>query len=283
MEALLARHGFHFSKSKGQNFLINREIPFMIAQASGADERCGVLEIGPGIGALSHELCRRAGKVVAVELDTALLPILDETMANYENFKVISADVLKLDLSALVREEFDGLTPIVCANLPYNITTPVMTQLIEARCFKRLTVLIQREVAQRLCARPGTAAYGAFSAYMQYYTAPELRFEVPRESFLPAPKVTSAVLCAEVRKTPPVQVTDEAFFFRVVYAAFALRRKTLVNSLMTAFGALGKERLTEIVVSCGLDASVRGERLGLEEFARLAAALREAEAACSHG
>ena len=283
MEALLARHGFHFSKSKGQNFLINREIPFMIAQASGADEHCGVLEIGPGIGALSHELCRRAGKVVAVELDTALLPILDETMANYENFKVISADVLKLDLPALVREEFDGLTPIVCANLPYNITTPVMTQLIEARCFERLTVLIQREVAQRLCARPGTAAYGAFSVYMQYYTAPELRFEVPRESFLPAPKVTSAVLCAEVRKTPPVQVTDEAFFFRVVYAAFALRRKTLVNSLMTAFGTLGKERLAEIVVSCGLDASVRGERLELEEFARLAAALREAEAACSRG
>ena len=283
MEALLARHGFHFSKSKGQNFLINREIPFMIAQASGADERCGVLEIGPGIGALSHELCRRAGKVVAVELDTALLPILDETMANCENFKVISADVLKLDLPALVREEFDGLTPIVCANLPYNITTPVMTQLIESRCFESLTVLIQREVAQRLCARPGTAAYGAFSVYMQYYTAPELRFEVPRESFLPAPKVTSAVLCAEVRKTPPVQVTDEAFFFRVVYAAFALRRKTLVNSLMTAFGTLGKERLAEIVVSCGLDASVRGERLELEEFARLAAALREAEAACSRG
>ena len=276
MEALLARHGFHFSKSKGQNFLISREIPFMIAQASGADKSNGVLEIGPGIGALSHELCARAGKVVAVELDTALLPILDETMANYNNFKVISADVLKLDIPALVREEFDGLTPIVCANLPYNITTPVLTELIEAKCFESLTVLIQREVAQRLCAKPGTAAYGAFSAYMQYYTKPELRFEVPRESFLPAPKVTSAVLRAEVRKEPPVQVTDEAFFFRVVYAAFALRRKTLVNSLMTAFGALGKEKLTEIVVACGLDANVRGERLGLKEFARLSDALQEA-------
>ena len=277
IEALLARHGFHFSKSKGQNFLVNREIPFMIAQASGANETNGVLEIGPGIGALSHELCRRAGKVVAVELDTTLLPILDETMANYDNFAVVSADVLKIDLPALVRERFDGLTPIVCANLPYNITTPVLTALIEARCFESLTVLIQREVAQRLCAKPGTAAYGAFSVFMQYHTEPQLRFEVPADNFIPRPKVTSAVLCAKVRKAPPVEVADEAYFFRVVYAAFTLRRKTLVNSLMTAFGALGKERLTELVVSCGLDANVRGERLGLEEFARLAAALQEAE------
>ena len=276
MEALLRRHGFRFSKSKGQNFLIDPDVPRAIAEASGAEEGSGVLEIGPGIGALSHELCRRAGKVVAVELDTALLPILDETMANYHNFKVISADVLKLNLPALAREEFDGLTPMVCANLPYNITTPVLTQLVEAGCFHRLTVLIQREVAQRICAAPGTAAYGAFSVFMQYYTEPELCFEVPPESFLPAPKVTSAVLRAELRREPPVKVADEAFFFRVVYAAFALRRKTLVNSLMTAFGALGKERLTELVVSCGLDANVRGERLGLADFARLAEALREA-------
>ena len=276
MEALLRRHGFRFSKSKGQNFLIDPDVPRAIAEASGAAEGSGVLEIGPGIGALSHELCRRAGKVVAVELDTALLPILDETMANYHNFKVISADVLKLNLPALAREEFDGLTPMVCANLPYNITTPVLTQLVEAGCFHRLTVLIQREVAQRICAAPGTAAYGAFSVFMQYYTEPELCFEVPPESFLPAPKVTSTVLRAELRREPPVKVADEAFFFRVVYAAFALRRKTLVNSLTTAFGALGKERLTELVASCGLDANVRGERLGLAEFARLAEALREA-------
>lgn len=278
IEALLARHGFHFSKSKGQNFLVNREVPFMIAQASGANTQNGVLEIGPGVGALSHELCRRAAKVVAVELDTALLPILDETMENFDNFKVLSADVLKLDIPALVREEFNGLTPIVCANLPYNITTPVLTKLIEAKCFESLTVLIQREVAQRLCAKPGTAAYGAFSVFMQYHTVPRLRFEVPSDNFIPRPKVTSAVLRAEVRQAPPVEVADEAHFFRVVYAAFALRRKTLVNSLMTAFGSLGKERLTELVVSCGLDANVRGERLGLEEFARLAAALRETEA-----
>ena len=277
MEVLLARHGFHFSKSKGQNFLIEREIPHMIARASGADGDCGVLEIGPGIGALSAELCRRAAKVVAVELDRDLLPILDETMAEFTNFEVISADVLKLDLAALARERFAGLRPILCANLPYNITTPALTTAVEAKCFESLTVLIQREVAQRVCAAPGTAAYGAFSVFMQYYTKPSLRFEVPPESFLPAPKVVSAVLRAETRREPPVRVTDEAFFFRVVYAAFALRRKTLVNSLMTAFGALGKDRLTEIVTACGLDAGVRGERLGLEEFARLAEKLREAE------
>ena len=274
IEALLTRHGFHFSKSKGQNFLVDRSIPRAIAEASGADESNGVLEIGPGIGALSHELCRRAGKVVAVELDTALLPILGETMANFDNFDLVSADVLKLDLPALVRERFAGLEPIVCANLPYNITTPVLTKLIEARCFRRLTVLVQREVAQRICAKPGTAAYGAFSVFMQYYTEPELCFEVGPESFIPRPKVTSAVLRAEVRNAPPVQAVDEAFFFRVVYAAFALRRKTLVNSLMTAFGALGKEKLTALVVACGLEANVRGERLGLDEFARLTAALQ---------
>ena len=277
IEALLQRHGFHFSKSTGQNFLIDRDIPRRIALASEACGTNGVLEIGPGIGALSCELCRLAGRVVAVELDTALLPILSETMAEFDNFSVVSADVLKLDLPALVRERFDGLSPIVCANLPYNITTPVLTALIEARCFESLTVLIQREVAQRLCAQPGEAAYGAFSVFMQYYTRPTLCFEVPPEVFIPRPKVTSAVLRAEMRSQPPVRVTDEAFFFRVVYAAFALRRKTLVNSLMTSFGALGKERLAELAASCGLDANVRGERLGLAEFARLAAALREAE------
>lgn len=278
IEALLRRHGFHFSKSKGQNFLIDRDAPRAIAEASGADAGSGVLEIGPGIGALSSELCRRAGKVVAVELDTALPPILNETMAGFDNFSLVAGDVLRLDLPALVRERFAGLRPIVCANLPYNITTPALTAILEAGCFESLTVLIQREVAQRVCARPGTAAYGAFSVFMQYHTEPELCFEVPPEKFLPAPKVTSAVLRAAVRAAPPVETADETFFFRVVYAAFALRRKTLVNSLATSFGALGKARLTAVVASCGLAEDVRGERLGLEEFAQLAAALREAEA-----
>ena len=273
---LLRRHGFHFSKSMGQNFLIDASIPAAIAEASEAGEGNGVLEIGPGIGALSHELCRRANRVVAVELDKALLPILDETMANFDNFEVVSADILKTDIPALVREKLAGLTPIVCANLPYNITTPAITALLESKCFESITVLVQKEVAERLCAASGTAAYGAFSVYMQYHTAPRLLFEVGRECFQPQPKVTSAVLRAEVRKTPPVVVEDEKFFFRVVYAAFALRRKTLVNSLMTGFGSqLTKEQVTGAVVSAGLTPTVRGEKLGLEEFARLARALAE--------
>ena len=274
IQALLARHGFHFSKSMGQNFLIDPAIPYEIAESSRANEQNGVLEIGPGIGALSHELCERAGKVVAVELDKTLLPILDETMARFDNFEVVSADILKTDIPALVREKFADLTPIVCANLPYNITTPAITALIESKCFESITVLVQKEVAERLCAAPGTSAYGAFSVFMQYYTEPELLFAVPRECFEPQPKVTSAVLRAVVRREPPVEVEDEKFFFRVVYAAFALRRKTLVNSLMTAFGSqLTKEQVTQAVTSCGLEANIRGERLGLSEFAVLAKAI----------
>lgn len=271
IEALLRRHGFHFSKSMGQNFLIDPSVPAAIAEASEAGEGNGVLEIGPGIGALSHELCRRANRVVAVELDKTLLPILDETMANYENFEVVSADILKTDIPALVREHFAGLTPIVCANLPYNITTPAITAFLEAGCFESITVLIQKEVAERLCAAPGTAAYGAFSVYMQYHTDPQLLFEVGRECFEPSPKVTSAVLRAVVREKPPIAVEDEKFFFRVVNAAFALRRKTLVNSLMTGFGSvLTKEEVAQAVVAAGLEPTVRGEKLGLEEFAHLA-------------
>ena len=275
IEALLKRHGFHFSKSMGQNFLINPDVPAAIAESSRADGTNGVLEIGPGIGARSSQLCRRAGKVVAVELDKTLLPILDETMANFDNFEVVSADILKTDIPALVREKFAGLTPIVCANLPYNITTPAITALIESKCFESLTVLVQKEVAERLCAKPGTPAYGAFSVFMQYYTEPELLFEVPKECFEPTPKVTSAVLRAVTREKPPVEVEDEAFFFKTVYAAFALRRKTLANSLMTVFGTqFTKEELTKRIVDCGLDASIRGEKLGLAEFAALSATLK---------
>ena len=175
------------------------------------------------------------------------------------------------ETDAAVREKLAGLTPIVCANLPYNITTPAITALIEAKCFESITVLVQKEVAERLCAAPGTSAYGAFSVFMQYYTEPEYLFAVPRECFEPQPKVTSAVLRAVVRKEPPVRVEDEKLFFRVVYGAFALRRKTLVNSLMTAFGSqLTKEQLAQAI---GLDATIRGERLGLAEFAALAAAI----------
>ena len=276
IKALLERHGFRFSKALGQNFLVEPSVPRRIAEASGADGNTLALEVGPGVGCLTGELAQRAGKVVAIELDNALRGVLAETLGGYDNVEIVWGDAAKLDLAEIVRERAGALRPVVCANLPYNITTPAITALLESRCFESITVLVQKEVAERLCAAPGTAAYGAFSVYMQYHTAPRLLFEVGRECFQPQPKVTSAVLRAEVRKTPPVAVEDEKFFFRVVYAAFALRRKTLVNSLMTGFGSqLTKEQVTEAVVSAGLAPTVRGEKLGLEEFARLARALAE--------
>ncbi len=272
IQALLSRHGFRFSKSMGQNFLIEDWVPRDIADACGADEQTGVLEIGPGIGPLTRELARRSGKVVSVELDRRLYPVLAETMADFDNFTLIPGDVMELDLPALVAEHFPDLRPILCANLPYNITTPVLTKCVESRCFASLTVLIQKEVAQRICAAPGTADYGAFTLLMQYYTAPQLLFTVPNTCFLPAPKVTSAVIHCPVRKAPPVEVASEAALWRTVRAGFALRRKTLVNSLQTGY-QLPKERLAEIVTACGLDPSIRGERLSLDDYARLTNAL----------
>ena len=275
IRALLGRHGFRFSKSMGQNFLIEGWVPRDIADASGAGEDCGVLEIGPGIGPLTVQLARRAGKVAAIELDRSLLPILDETLAPYDNVTVIPGDAMKLDLAALAAEQFPGLTPLACANLPYNITTPVLTALIEAGCFRAITVMIQREVALRICAVPGTADYGAFSLFCQYHTVPEFLFEVPPECFLPAPKVTSAVIRLTPRDTPPQDLVDAAFFFRVVRAAFAQRRKTLLNGLNSAFGdRLDKEQLRQAIAAAGLPEGVRGERLGIGEFAALARALQ---------
>lgn len=275
IQALLLRHGFRFSKGMGQNFLIESWVPRDTADACGADEHTGVLEIGPGIGPLTAELCRRAGKVVSVELDHRLYPVLAETMSGFDNFTLVQGDIMKQDLSALVAEHFAGLRPILCANLPYNITTPLLTNCVKAGCFASITVLIQKEVAQRICARPGTADYGAFSLLMQYYTEPELLFTVPNTCFIPAPKVTSAVIRCRTRKTPPVAVRSETMLWRTVRAGFALRRKTLVNSLQTAF-PLPKAQLTEIVERCGLEPTVRGERLGLADYARLADALGEA-------
>ena len=276
IQALLERHGFHFSKAMGQNFLIESWVPRDIADSCGADEGAGVLEIGPGIGPLTQQLARRAGKVVSVELDARLYPVLRETMRGADNFTLIEGDAMKLDFAQVVQEHFSGLRPILCANLPYNITTPVLTKCVESRCFDSLTVLIQKEVAQRICAEAGTAEYGAFTVLMQYYTAPQMLFTVPASCFLPAPKVTSAVIHCPVRKTPPVEVVSESALWRTVKAGFALRRKTLVNSLQTGY-QLPKERLAEIVTDCGLSPTVRGERLTLEDFARLTNALFAAE------
>ncbi len=275
IKALLARHGFRFSKSMGQNFLIESWVPQDIAESSGAKEGYGVLEIGPGIGPLTKELAKRANRVVSVELDQSLLPILKETMEPYPNSEIVSGDILKVDIPVLVQEKFQGLTPIVCANLPYNITSPVLTALIEAGCFHAITVMIQREVAQRICANPGTSEYGAFSVYCQYHTAPEILFDVPPECFLPAPKVTSSVL-RMIPKEKPVEVDDEAHFFRVVRAAFVQRRKTLLNSLMTSFGGeFTKEELANAIADCDFQPNIRGERLSIQDFAMLSKKLRK--------
>ena len=274
IQSLLARHGFHFAKSLGQNFLIRGDVAEAIADA-GCIPGCGVLEVGPGIGALTVQLARRAEKVVSVELDKRLPPVLAETMAGYGNFTLIEGDVMKLPLAAVAAEQFQGLEPVLCANLPYNITTPFLTECVRAGCFRQLTVLIQKEVAQRICARPGTGEYGAFTVLMQYYTEPELLFEVPNTCFMPPPKVTSAVVRCVTRRERPVRVVSEESFWRTVRAGFALRRKTLVNSLQTGW-QLPKERLAGIVESCGLPPTVRGEALGLEEYARLADALAAA-------
>ena len=275
---LLARHGFHFSKSMGQNFLIDPEVPRRIAEASGADAGCGVLEIGPGIGPLTAQLAQRAGKVVSVELDPSLLPVLAETMAPYPNLEVVPGDVLKLDLTAIAAEKFQGLTPIVCANLPYNVTSPILEKLVESPCFTAFTVMIQREVAQRLCAPQGSSEGGSFSLFLQYYMKPELLFDVPPEKFLPAPKVTSAVIRCVRRERPAVDVADEGFFFKVMRGGFLLRRKTLANSLSAALPGIPKESIQQAITDMGLPAAVRGEQLTLEDFAALSAALgREAD------
>ena len=274
IKALLGRHGFRFSKSMGQNFLIEHWIPRDIAEASGAAKGKGVLEVGPGIGPLTRELSGLADKVVSVELDKALLPILAETMADRENFTLVPGDILKTDIPALVREQFDGLDAIACANLPYNITTPAITALLEAGCFSCITVMIQREVARRICAAPGTSDYGAFSLFCQYHAQTELLFDVPPTCFIPAPKVTSSVLRLTPRPAPQ-EVDDPDHFFKVIKAAFAQRRKTLLNGLSAVYGSqFSKEELQRLILSCGLEANVRGERLGIREFARLSKALR---------
>ena len=270
MKPLLAEHGFHFSKAKGQNFLIAGWVPERIAEDAGVDHTAGVLEIGPGIGPLTQQLCLRAGKVVAVELDTRLQPILDMTVGEFQNLEIIWDDVLKQDVASLVREKFAGLRPMACANLPYYITSPILSALLEAECFDSVTVMVQKEVAQRIAARPGSADYSAFTVFCQYYAEPELLFDVPAGCFLPQPKVTSAVIQLRCRKSLPWDITDKDIFFRTVRASFAMRRKKLSNGLASGFPELGKTGAAEVIEAAGFDANVRGETLGIPEFARLA-------------
>ncbi len=270
MKPLLADHGFHFSKAKGQNFLISRWVPERIAEEAGVDHTAGVMEIGPGIGPLTQQLALRAAKVCAVELDTRLKPILDLTVGEFSNLEILWDDVLKQDVAALVKEKFAGLRPMACANLPYYITSPILTALLEAECFDSVTVMVQKEVAQRIAAKPGTADYSAFTVFCRYYAEPEILFDVPAGCFLPQPKVTSAVITLRCRKQLPWQITDKDIFFRTVRASFAMRRKKLSNGLASGFPELGKNGAAEVLESCGFDANVRGETLDIPAFAKIA-------------
>ena len=270
MKPLLMEHGFHFSKAKGQNFLIASWVPESIAEDSGVQSDVGVLEIGPGIGPLTQQLALRAGKVCAVELDTRLAPILKQTVGEFENLEIIWDDVLKLDVPALVKEKFAGLRPMACANLPYYITSPILTALLEAECFEAVTVMVQKEVAQRIAAKPGTADYSAFTVFCQFYAEPELLFDVPAGCFLPQPKVTSAVITLRTRKTLPWEILNKEIFFRTVRASFAMRRKTLQNGLAAGFPELGKAGAGEVIESCGFAPNVRGETLDIAGFAKIA-------------
>ena len=270
MKPLLAEHGFHFSKAKGQNFLIAGWVPQQIAESSGVDETAGVLEIGPGIGPLTQQLALRAGRVCAVEVDHRLKPILDMTVGGFSNLEILWDDVLKLDIPALVQEKFPGLRPMACANLPYYITSPILTALLEAECFDSVTVMVQKEVTQRIAAKPGTADYSAFTVFCQFYAEPELLFDVPPNCFLPQPKVTSAVITLRTRKTLPWKIDNKDIFFRTVRASFAMRRKTLQNGLAAGFPELGKAGAGEVLEACGLSPSVRGETLDIPQFAAIA-------------
>jgi len=275
MKPLLAEHGFHFSKAKGQNFLIARWVPESIAREAGVDDTAGVLEIGPGIGPLTQQLCLRAKKVCAVELDKRLEPLLQKTVGDFNNLEIIWDDVLKQDVPALVREKFPGLRPMACANLPYYITSPILSALLEADCFESVTVMVQKEVAQRIAAAPGSEDYSAFTVFCQYWAEPELLFDVPAHCFLPQPKVTSAVISLRVRKERPWDIRDKDLFFRVVKASFAMRRKKLSNGLASGFSELGKAGAAEVIRLAGFPENVRGETLSIGDFAKIADAIAQ--------
>lgn len=269
---LLDRHGFHFSKKLGQNFLINPSVCPRMAEACGANPDSGVLEIGPGIGVLTRELALRAGKVVAVELDDRLPPVLAETLAGQDNVTIVQGDCMKLDLAAIIRDSFGDRPVSVCANLPYYITSPILMMLLESRLpVDSITVMVQREAAQRLCATPGTRQAGAVTLAVQYYAEAQTLFTVSRGSFLPAPNVDSAVIRLTVRRQPPCTVRDERQMFRLIRAGFGQRRKTLLNALTAA--GFGKDTLAAALSTAGIDPTARAEQLTLPQFAALSDAL----------
>lgn len=273
---ILSRHGFSFSRALGQNFLINPSVCPKIAEMGNAQKGWGVLEIGAGVGVLTRELALRADKVVSVEIDGRLIPVLEETLADCGNVTVINEDVMKADLEAITAEHFPGLKVAVCANLPYYITSPIIMNLLESRLpIECITVMVQKEAGVRLCAEPGTREAGAVSAAVRYYAEPKMLFNVSRGSFMPAPNVDSCVIRLDIKKDPPVKVSDEKLYFRVVRGAFSQRRKTLVNSLSSALG-IPKAEAAEAIKAAGLPENIRPEQLALEDFAAVSERLKEA-------
>ncbi len=273
IRSVMERHGFNFSKALGQNFIINPSVCPKMAEMCGADENTGVIEIGTGVGVLTAELCKRAKKVVAIELDTRLLPVLSETLSEYDNFEVVNADVMKVDLHALIKEKFDGMRVVVCANLPYYITSPVITMLLENNLpIEAVTVMIQKEAADRLCTPVGSRESGAITVCTNYYSVPKQLFNVSRGSFMPAPNVDSTVIRLDIRKEPAVKVSDEKKFFRIVKAAFAQRRKTVVNSVSSSLG-IPKAQIIFALENTGLDANIRAEKLSMDDFANICESL----------
>lgn len=273
IKALLASHGFTFSKSLGQNFLINPSVCPRMAEECGAAPGVGVLEVGPGIGVLTVELAKRAEKVVSVELDKRLLPVLEETLAPYNNVKVVNDDILKVDLQKLLREEFPGMKVVVCSNLPYYITSPVIMRLLEERLpIAGLTVMVQKEAAQRLCAQPGKRECGAVSVAVQYYAEPRVLFQVSRGSFLPPPNVDSSVIRLDVRPEAAIDIPNEKKFFALVKAAFGQRRKTILNAIAAGL-SVPKERIAAACDAAGIAQNARAEQLTMEQFAALSRAM----------
>lgn len=270
---ILGRHGFTFSKSLGQNFLINPSVCPKMAEQSGAKKGVGVIEVGPGIGVLTCQLAERADRVVAIELDKRLLPVLDETLAEYDNIKIINDDILKIDLKKLIETEFSGMEVVVCANLPYYITSPVIMKLLEDKLpINALTVMVQKEAAQRICAEVGTRQSGAVTVAVNYYAKPQILFGVSAGSFMPAPKVDSAVIRLDILKEPCVQVEDEELFFKVVKAAFSQRRKTLPNSLSAGL-QISKLTVTNALNRANVPVNYRAEQLTMEKLAKISNAI----------
>lgn len=266
---ILQKHGFTFSKALGQNFIINPSVCPRIAQEGGAEKGAGIIEVGAGIGVLTSELAKRAEKVVCIELDSRLLPVLDETLAEYDNIKIINDDILKVDLNKIIAEEFDGMPVRVCANLPYYITSPVIMRILESTTgIESVTVMVQKEAAARLCAEVGSRDSGAVTVAVNYYAQAEKLFDVSRGSFMPSPNVDSAVIRLDIRKEPPISVSDEAFFFRMVKAAFAQRRKTAANGISSGTG-IQKEIVIRSIVESGFPESVRAESLTMENLGAL--------------